>query len=527
MNQVATSASPAAGWRVWLPGLVVLIGLLGLFRETAVAMVGIWSHSDTYAHAFLVPPIVVWMVWRRRAELANLTVQPAYAALPVVAALCLLWLLGELAAMNSVTQFALVALMAVTVPTIFGWAVTVALVFPLLFVFFAVPLGEALTPMMMDATADFTVAALQLSGVPVYREGLQFIIPSGSWSVVSACSGVRYLIASFMVGTLFAYLNYQSTRRRAIFMVVSVVVPVLANWLRAYMIVMLGHLSGNTLAVGVDHLIYGWVFFGVVIGLMFMVGARWSEPDAPAPIPAATADRANSTNQQASGHAWGAAIGVLAMAMATHAFLWKIEQTPPAAPSALRLPATLGADWQALAEPLSPWVPAYKGARSTDVRAYRSVSSTAGIWAAYYQGQDYEHKMVTSANFVVSPNDEGWGMVSGPSATVTLSGGPVVFKSAVVRASSGVGDSRVQRLLVWHVYWVGGLFTSSDARAKLQLALNRLTGEGDASAVLMFYTPLGNDPAQAEAVLRQLVAGSLVTLGSQLGAVPGPATAVR
>jgi hypothetical protein len=46
------------------------------------------------------------------------------------------------------------------------------------------------------------------------------------------------------------------------------------------MIVMLGHLSGNTIAVGVDHLLYGWLFFGVVVMLMFYVGGRWSEPDA-------------------------------------------------------------------------------------------------------------------------------------------------------------------------------------------------------------------------------------------------------
>ena len=129
-------------------------------------------------------------------------------------------------------------------------------------------------------TADFTVAALRASGIPVYREGLQFVIPSGSWSVVEACSGIRYLMASFMVGSLFAYLNYRSWRRRLAFVAVSLVVPIVANWLRAYMIVMLGHLSGNTLAVGVDHLIYGWVFFGIVIMAMFMVGARWSEPDA-------------------------------------------------------------------------------------------------------------------------------------------------------------------------------------------------------------------------------------------------------
>jgi exosortase len=128
---------------------------------------------------------------------------------------------------------------------------------------------------------DFTVLALQATGIPVYREGNQFTIPSGNWSVVEACSGVRYLLASFMVGTLFGYLTYRSTRRRWIFAAISIAVPIFANWVRAYLIVLLGHLSGNKLAVGADHLIYGWVFFGVVVGLMYAVGTLWAEPEGP------------------------------------------------------------------------------------------------------------------------------------------------------------------------------------------------------------------------------------------------------
>ena len=53
--------------------------------------------------------------------------------------------------------------------------------------------------------------------------------------------------------------------------------PIFANFLRAYMIVMIGHLSSMKLAVGVDHFIYGWVFFGVVIGLLFWLGSFWRE----------------------------------------------------------------------------------------------------------------------------------------------------------------------------------------------------------------------------------------------------------
>lgn len=94
-------------------------------------------------------------------------------------------------------------------------------------------------PFFMEWTAKITVICLRMSGIPVYQEGLQFVIPSGNWSVVEACSGIRYLIASVTVGTLFAYLNYRSLKRRLLFVVVSFLVPIIANWARAYIIVML------------------------------------------------------------------------------------------------------------------------------------------------------------------------------------------------------------------------------------------------------------------------------------------------
>ena len=128
--------------------------------------------------------------------------------------------------------------------------------FPLLFLFFAVPFGEALVPKLMDWTADFTVAAVKLSGVPVYREGTHFVIPSGQWSVIEACSGIKFLIASLMGGSLYAWLLYRSPGRRLAFIGASIVVPLLANWLRAYTIVMVGHLSNNRLMTNDDHIVF-------------------------------------------------------------------------------------------------------------------------------------------------------------------------------------------------------------------------------------------------------------------------------
>src|SRR3990167_4051027 len=254
MSAVLTPNDRATQWRAALLALgLVWLTLGGLYADTVSSMVGIWNGSETFAHAFLVPPIALWLIWRQREILARLPVRPQPLVLVGVAAFAGLWLLADLVQVNAATQFAWMAMLVLAVPAVLGFEVAWAILFPLLFLFFAVPMGEFLREPMMNWTADFTVGALRLSGVPVYREGNQFVIPSGSWSVVEACAGVRYLIASLMVGALFAYLNFQSYRRRALFMLVAISVPVVANWLRAYMIFMLGHLSSNTIAVGVDH----------------------------------------------------------------------------------------------------------------------------------------------------------------------------------------------------------------------------------------------------------------------------------
>src|SRR5205807_10052913 len=101
-----------------------------------------------------------------------------------------------------VQQFAFIGMIVSLVVAIAGRHIARALAFPLGFLFMAVPVGEFLILPLMNWTADFTVTALRLTGIPVYREGTFFSIPSGNWSVVEACSGLRYLIASVTVGVL-------------------------------------------------------------------------------------------------------------------------------------------------------------------------------------------------------------------------------------------------------------------------------------------------------------------------------------
>ena len=429
----------------------------------------------------------------------------------------MLWLAGDLVSVNAVTQFAFMALIVSAVPTLLGWQVTRALLFPLLYLFLAVPVGDFMLPQLMEWTADFTVAALRLSGIPVYREGLQFIIPSGSWSVVEACSGIRYLVASFTVGCLFAYINYQSLRKRLMFVGVAILVPLLANWLRAYMIVMLGHFSGNTLATGVDHLVYGWVFFGVVITVMFMIGARWADR---APATPAVTHPTPRTAAGSVGTRWGvSAVLALVVLTAPHALNWRLQGQVHQGEVQLQ-PVAAQAGWQGTPPP-ADWVPAYEAANAMSHAGWVSpAGERVGVHVAYYRAQNYQRKLVSSTNVLVQSKDDTWVQVSGGAASTQLGSEPLAVQRAELRAQGSVLNADLQRLVAWQFFWVDGRLTASPAKAKLWGAWQKLKGQGDDGAIVVLYTQARQGAAAdaADAVLQTFVRDQGAALLSSLRA---------
>lgn len=514
MSAILTTPRASSPWTLTGALLAVFVAaILFLYRDTAAVMVEIWSRTGTFAHCFLVPPISAWLLWLRRADIAAQSPVPVPWLLLPMALAGLLWLLGDLAAVNSVSQLMMVTLIVLLVPAFAGWRATHAMLFPLGFLFFAVPIGEFAIPWMMVGTADFTVLALQLTGIPVYREGFQFIIPSGNWSVVQACSGVRYLMASLMVGTLFAYLNYRSMRRRWMFMGVALIVPIVANWLRAYFIVLIGHYSDNTLATGVDHLVYGWVFFGVVMMLMFVIGARWSEPDA-APV-VASSDAAPAAARMHWAMPVGTALVLALPVLALQALLAHEPHTPPR----LHEPVPSEARWMAATD-AAPWTPSFEKPSDRLQRSYAAVGDSAtspvGLYVGYYRQQDADSKLVGSSNRLVFPGDKDWTVDHvGARRVVPDAGVALDIKTTHLRRPLSRNDPA--RMVVWQVYWVNGSYTTSDFLAKVYGALYRLLGRGDDAAVLIFYAddaPAGS----AEPLLERFIHDNLGSIETQLKA---------
>lgn len=505
-------------WKLPLLALATLLVLLfALYWESFAELVSLWRGSENYAHALLVPPIALWLAFRRRHQTLSALPRAELKYLPILVAAAMAWLVGDLGQTNALVHFAVVTLLVALILLILGTDVAKTLIFPLGFVYFAVPFGEFLYPYMMNATADFTVGALRLSGVPVYREGLFFVIPSGNWSVIEACSGLRYLIASAMVGALFGYLNFQTNSKRFVFFGVSIVVPLVANWVRAYMIVMLGHLSGNKLAVGVDHLIYGWVFFGFVMLLMFVIGGKFADQDAleEVKVPAQSPSGDAPTKPSVARLGTSVALAVVTLAL-PQVIMERIQSRESDAPPVLSGVAQVAAGWQPTGDTVLPaWTPEYMSPSASLQQSFTGRQGDAvGLYIAYYRHQDARRKLVTSENQLVRSKNELWARVASSHTTTGVPEGELGLNEEEIRSAATVAGSE-QRLLVWQLYWVDGRWTESPAKAKLLGTIQRLLGRGDDGASVVFYTDKTANEGARE-TLAAFVRENLSVIDSQL-----------
>ena len=187
------------------------------------------------------------------------------------------WLVAERLGIMEGRQLAAVSFVEVLFLAVLGRRLWWAMAGPLLYLYFLVPFGEFLTPRLQDITTFFIRHGLEILGVPAYIDGYIIEIPQGTFFVAEACAGLRFLIASIAFGCLYALLMYRSPVRRGVFILVSIIVPIIANGFRGLGIVYLGYILGSAQAAAADHILYGWIFFSLVILLLIALGLPFRE----------------------------------------------------------------------------------------------------------------------------------------------------------------------------------------------------------------------------------------------------------
>ncbi|MBU2588320.1 MAG: exosortase A [Alphaproteobacteria bacterium] len=268
----------APAWRTALPGLVMAwAALIAVTAPSWGEMLHQWWNIDTYNHLLLVPFIIGWLVMLKADELARITPQPFLPGLALVAAALALWWAGRAADINLVAHAGAVGAVQAAVLTVLGLRASALLALPLAMGALLVPFGDEIIPPLQFITADITVTLTRWSGVPASINGIYIDTPAGLFIVAEACSGVKFLIAMVTLGVLVAFTRFASWRRRAAFLAACIIVPILANGVRAWATVYVAQYVGADAATGFDHIVYGWIFFAVIVTALLASAWRFFE----------------------------------------------------------------------------------------------------------------------------------------------------------------------------------------------------------------------------------------------------------
>ncbi|MTV36409.1 exosortase A [Duganella radicis] len=496
---------PSTSW-AHVSLFVALLALLLIYLPTTSAIVSIWWRSPTFNHGFLILPVAGWLIARRREQLAAVTLQPWPLALLPLTALGALWMLSAAANVQVLQQYCLVLMCITSVVAVLGPALAGAIAFPLAYTLLAVPFGEVMIPPLIDFTARFTVTLLQVSGIPVFHENNFISLPSGNWAVADACSGLRYLIASLALGMLYAAVSYQSALKRLVFIAVALVLPVIANGLRACIVVLIGHWSDMKLATGVDHLVYGWVFFGIVMALLFWCGAGWSDPPQPPSLQSAVAAHSASGGRFAGIAAAAVAIG------AVWPLLAGIVLRAPAADLSSEPELSLGPPpppWRAGAMRPGDWQVMHRGQPQRISNTYRDGHRAVSLQLTWYRHQSEGAELLAPVRRTVVSGMPQWEEVHSERRTLRVGSRLLTVRQSVQQAAS-------YKLLVWRWYRQAGVETVSPQHVKLLLAKSRLLGGADAGAEIVLSAAYDEQPASAEAAMHDLLAAMLPAIDRSL-----------
>ncbi|MFC3174673.1 exosortase A [Novosphingobium bradum] len=486
----ALLANLPPAWRAPLAALAgAALILLPAFAEDWADMAGQWWNSSTYNHIVLVPPILGWLVWQRRADLARLVPTPWWPGLVLFAGAVFLWVLGTFAGFDLARQTACVAMLGALVLALLGPRIGWALAFPLGYMAFLVPFGDELIAPLQTITAQLTIALVHLSGIPAAIDGVFIDTPAGLFEVAEACSGIKFLIAMVALGVLVCHLCFASPWRRAGFMVLAVVVPVLANGVRAWGTIQAAQTMGLAWAGGFDHIVYGWIFFAVVIAAVLAASWRFFDRPADAMLVDVAAIEASPLLARLAALQVRRLVLLAALAflvLGGQAWSAAADRLEAPLPARIALPQVPG--WHRVDyAPQLWWEPRASGASHRLLGRYADGQGrTVDVFFALWSGQSEGREAGGFGQGALVP-ESGWDWrASGPA----LPDG---------KADRLLGKGAIPRLAQTH-YRTGDLLTGSNARLKLANIADRLALRAAPTMLLILSTDASPESAQPAAL---------------------------
>jgi exosortase B len=263
-----------AQWPVWL---LVLLLLFAMYVPTYVVLAGTVWQSEEGSYGPLILAAVLYVFWTWRRQLTHTTSLSACVAGVLLFACGLLcYVVGRsqgVLALDSGSQVPVTAGVALILG---GWPALRILLFPVLYLFFTVPLPGVLVVEMTEAlkvfASDAATQSLWIMGYPSAQTGVVLMIGPYRLLVADACSGLHSVFSLAALGLLYLHLSGPSGRIRAWLMASSIVpIALAANVIRIIALALITYYFGDEAGQSFLHELAGLVVFAAALVLFLLL----------------------------------------------------------------------------------------------------------------------------------------------------------------------------------------------------------------------------------------------------------------
>jgi exosortase A len=437
-------------WKMRLLVAACLTAVLCMYWPTAWALSELWldTTKTTYTHGWLILGITFWLILRDD-RFERIAWSPNLWAVGAYCVCSLAWLVAYRAGMESAHEFVAPFLIWLALASVLGTQAAALASFPIFFVLFAVPIWDVLSPYLQSASAVMVGHMLHVSGINAYVDGNFVHIPAGVFEIAGGCSGIHFVMVGLALGALYGELARDSIRTRVLLCACALLLALVANWVRIYVIVVAGHLTNmQHYLVRVEHYRFGWVVFAVTMALFFFIASRLESS------PRMALGVARAVPLVKSRYAI-VALGLMVVPA------WNVLVPAPTAPkptdSDMR-PTSLDR-WRGTdrTDYLS-WTPMFVGADEESVATFADDDSNrVEVYVAAYRSQAQGKELVGYHNRLLSDADD-----------------VVDARSAASGARELVVERGEHRDLLRFWYDIGGLKTASGFKAQLAYGVKTL-----------------------------------------------------
>lgn len=275
---------------VVIGGLISLAALLlVLYGSVIASMVEQWWSDPDYGHGFLVPVFAVYLLWRQRTRISEVSRRGSNSGIAMMLFAISLLILGLLASEHFTARMSLLILICGIIVFLAGWQMLRAVAFPMGYLIFMIPLPAIiyyqLTFPLQLLASRLGAHGLLAVGVPTIREGNLLILPNCTLEVVEACSGVRSLISLLAAVVGYVYLCEPRLWKQIVLVAAAVPVVIVSNGCRLVATGVLSYRFGPGVDSGLVHTTLGLVCFALAF-LAILLLHRLLGRESGAPIPA-------------------------------------------------------------------------------------------------------------------------------------------------------------------------------------------------------------------------------------------------